>query len=265
MKKRTLLFVFCLLPLALSAQSIFVKAGLGFASQWGAVGVHSGSRIGLGYEYELSQTIGFAPTLSLVGRGWKVNDVETPDLLFDDAGNMLDALGNVTDDPALQAQRPVIDPEGEVVPGEFMKSMMHRTYSANYLQLDAPFNFYRRVGMAQYVTFTAGPWVAVGIGGKRRTEGDGRVTPDRKSNYADHLFSLPGAHRVDCGLKAGVGYQFPSSLTVNLEGEFGLLKTNSITGTSVLNDPFAYRAGRNVTIMLTLSYKLNKSIWRSED
>lgn len=263
--KRTLLLVFTLLPLALSAQSFFVKAGLGLATQTGAVGVHSGSRIGFGYEHELSQTIGFAPTLSVVGRGWKVRDVDTPDLLFDDAGHMLDAFGNITDDPTLQAQRPVLDADGEVVPGEFMRSMMHRTYSANYLQLDAPFNFYRRVGMAEYVTFTVGPWAAVGIAGKRRTEGDGRVSPDRKSNYTDRIFSLPGAHPFDCGLKAGVGYQFPSSLTVNLEGEFGFLKTNSITGAGVLDDPFAHHAGRNVSVTLTLSYRLNKTIWRSED
>lgn len=263
--KRHLLLVLCLLPLALSAQSIFVKAGLGFASQYGAVGVHSGSRIGLGYEHELSQTVGFAPTLSVVGRGWNVRDVETPDLLFDDAGHMLDAAGNVVTDPALQAQRPVIGPDGEVVPGQFMKSMMHRTYSANYLQVDLPFNLYRRVGMLQYVTFTAGPWAAVGIAGKRRTEGDGRATTDRKSNYTDRTFSLPGARRFDCGLKAGVGFQFPSSLTVNVEGEFGLLKTNSITGADVVSDPFAFRAGRNVAVMLTLSYKLNKSTWRSDD
>lgn len=263
--KRRLLFGLGLSPLALSAQSFFVKAGLGLATQTGAVGVHSGSRIGFGYEHELSQSVGFAPSLSVVGRGWKVRDIETPDLLFDDAGHMLDALGSITDDPTLQAQRPVLDADGEVVPGEFMKSMMHRTYSANYLQLDAPFNFYRRVGMAQYITFTIGPWAAVGIGGKRRTEGDGRTTPDRKSNYTDRVFSLPGAHRIDCGIKAGVGYQFPSSLTVNLEGDFGLLKTNSITASGALNDPFAGRAGHNVAVMLTLSYRLNKSIWRSED
>lgn len=263
--KRTILFVLYLLPLALSAQSVFVKAGLGFASQWGAVGVHSGARVGIGYEYEFSQKAAFAPSVSIVGRGWKVRDVETPDLLFDDDGNMLDALGDVTTDPALQAQRPVTNAEGEAVPGQFMWSMMHRSYSANYIQVDIPFNFYRRVGMSRYVTFTAGPWAAFGIAGKRRTEGDGRVVNDRKSHYTDRIFSLPGVHRFDCGLKAGIGYQFPSSLTVNLEGEFGLLKTNSITGTDAISDPFAFRAGRNASIMITLSYKLNKHILRDDD
>lgn len=263
--KRTLLFVLCFLPLALSAQSVFVKAGLGLSSQWGATGVHSGSRLGIGYEYELSQTVGFAPSLSIVGRGWQVSDVETPDLLFDDHGNMLDAFGDVTTDPALQGQRPVTNAEGEAVPGEFMKSMMHRSYSATYLQVDLPFNYYRRVGMSRYVTFTAGPWAAVGVAGKRRTEGDGRVSNDRKSLYTDRTFSLPGAHRFDCGLKAGIGYQFASSLTANLEGEFGLLKTNRKSGLDAVSDPFGARAGRNVSIMLTLSYKLNKRILRDDD
>lgn len=263
--KRILLLGTALLPLALSAQSLFVKAGLGLASQYGAVGVHSGSRLGFGYEYELSQTVAIAPTLSIVGRGWQVRDVETPDMLFDDAGNMLDAFGDVTTDPALQAQRPVVNAEGEVVPGEFMKSMMHRTYSANYLQFDIPFNFYRRVGELRYITLTAGPWIAAGMAGKRRTEGDGRAANDRKANYTDRTFSLPGVRRFDCGIKAGVGYQFPSSLTVNIEGDFGLVKTNGITGTGVIDDPFAFRAGRNVSVMLTVSYKLNKSILNIND
>lgn len=267
--------------LTASAQSIFVKIGGGFASQYDAAGHIGTSKIALGYEYEFNQRFAFAPSIGFSGRGWKIADASTPDMIFDDKGNMLDINGNVTTDPAQQAQRrtqqldangkPILGPDGKPLLGDPMFSMMHRTYTANYIQLDLPFNYYHRVGESRYLTFTAGPWLACGFAGKRTTEGDGRATNDRKGRYTDATFSLPGAHRFDCGLKAGFGYQFPSSLTINLEGEFGLLKTNSITVydtqglPSAIADPFAGRAGRNVSLLLTLSYRLNKSKWKAND
>lgn len=243
---------------AASAQSVFVKAGLGFASQWGAAGLAGVPKIALGYEHELSQTLAIAPSIGIVGRGWAVPDVETPDLLWDDKGHMLTADGAVTDDPAHQGQRPVLDAEGVPVLGQFMKSMMHRSYSANYVQLDLPVNYYYRLAERRYLTLTAGVWGAVGFAGKRKTEGDGRACGALKSRYTDATFSLDGARRFDCGLKAGFGYQFPSSLTLNLEAEFSLLPTNKVTDTSPLNDAFGARAGRNAALMFTLTYRLNK-------
>lgn len=267
--------------LTASAQSIFVKIGGGFASQYDAAGHIGTSKIAIGYEHELSQRFAFAPSIGFSGRGWKVSDVSTRDMLFDDKGNMLDINGNVTSDPAQQAQHhtqqldangnPILGPDGKPLRGDPMFSMMHRTYTTNYIQLDLPFNYYHRLGESRYLTFTAGPWLACGFAGRRTTEGDGTATNDRKVRYTDATFSLPGARRFDCGLKAGFGYQFPSSLTINLEGEFGLLKTNSITVydtqglPSAIADPFAGRAGRNVSLLLTLSYRLNKSKWKAND
>lgn len=249
----------------LSAQSFFVKAGLGFASQWGATGLSGGSKISLGYEHEFSQTFTFAPSIGVVGRGWQIADCDTPDLLFDDNGNMVDKFGNVTDNPAQQAQRPVLDAEGNAVPGQFMYSTMHRSYSANYVQLDLPFVHYSRLAPLTYVYVTAGPWVACGFAGKRKTEGDGRAAGSDKVRYTDKTFSLPGARRIDCGLKAGVGVQLPSSLTIGLEADFGLLPTNKVTGPDALSCPFGHRAGRNANLLISLSYRLNKSYWRGED
>lgn len=259
MQKIITLLVLSIASLSAAAQSIFVKIGGGFASQYDAAGYSGSAKIAFGYEHELSQTFAFAPSIGVTARGWQVADVSTPDMLFDDKGN------------ATGLQRPVVDSEGNPVEGKFMYSMMHRSYAANYLQLDLPFNYYHRLGESRYLTLTAGPWVACGIAGNRSTEGDGRACGDRKIRYTDRTFSLPGAHRFDCGLKAGVGYQFPSSLTINLEGEFGLLKTNSVTAfdaqglPDAVNDPFAGRAGRNVGVMLTLSYRLNKSKWKGDD
>lgn len=270
MKKLITLLLFgtaCLLPVG--AQSIFVKIGGGFASQTGATGRTGAAKISLGYEYEFSQRFAFAPSIGVTGRGWKIPDVATPDMLFDNEGRMLDANGNVTTDPALQAQRladvldangnPILGSDNKPLKGDPMWSMMHRSYAANYLQLDAPFNYYIRRGESRYITLTAGPWLAIGIAGHRTTEGDGTQPLGRKTRYTDSTFGLDGARRVDCGLKAGVGYQFPSSLTINLEGELGLLKTNKPT------PDFGNRSGRNAALMLTLSYKLNKSKWKAED
>lgn len=249
----------------LAAQNFFVKAGLGFASQWGATGLSSGSKIALGYEHEFSQTFTFAPSIGVAGRGWQIADCDTPDLLYDADGNMLDALGNVTDNPAQQAQRPVLDADGNVVPGQFMNSKMHRSYTANYVQLDLPFVHYSRLAPLTYVYLTAGPWVACGFAGKRKTEGDGRAAGGDKVRYTDKTFSLDGARRIDCGLKAGVGFQLPSSLTIGLEADFGLLPTNKVSAPDALACPFGHRAGRNASLLLSLSYRLNKSYWRAED
>lgn len=255
--------------LPVGAQSVFFKIGGGFASQTGATGRTGSAKISFGYEYEFSQRCAFAPSIGVTGRGWKIPDVSTPDMLFDEEGRMLDAAGQVTTDPALQAQRhtdvldangqPVLGPDNKPLKGDPMFSMMHRSYAANYIQLDAPFNYYIRQGESRYITLTAGPWLAVGIAGNRTTEGDGSQPLGRKTRYTDSTFKLDGAHRFDCGLKAGVGYQFPSSLTINLEGELGLLKTNKPT------PDFGNRSGRNAALMLTLSYKLNKSKWKADD
>lgn len=255
--------------LTVGAQSIFVKFGGGFATQTGATGRTGTSKATFGYEYEFSQRFAIAPSIGIAGRGWKIPDVSTPDMLFDSEGRMLDAGGNVTTDPALQAQRfadlldangqPILGPDNKPLKGDPMYSMMHRSYTANYLQLDVPVNYYIRLGESRYITLTAGPWLAYGIAGKRTTEGDGTQALGRKVRYTDPTFGLDGAHRFDCGLKAGVGYQFPSSLTFNIEGELGLLTTNKAT------PDFGNRSGRNAALMLTLSYKLNKSKWKAED
>lgn len=254
-------------PLTATAQSIFFKIGGGFATQTGAPRFIATAKGAIGYEYEFNQRFTFAPSLGFTGRGWQVNDVVTPDMLFDDKGNMLNSDGQITTIRDEQAQRRVetIGADGQTVYGDLMWSTMHRSYSANYVQLDLPFVYYLRQGERRYFTFTAGPWVAYGVGGKRTTEGDGRVSNDRKTRYTDNTFSLAGARRFDTGLKVGVGYQFPSWLTINLEGEFGLVPTNRISTADASLDPFGAHAGRNMSLMVTLSYKLNKSKWRGED
>lgn len=255
-----------------------MKIGGGLASQWGASAPVGAAKISFGYEYEFSQTLAIAPSIGFAARGWKVEDMDTPDMLFDEQGNPLDHNGNIVD-ITHQAQRYTQDSEGNNISP--MYSRMHRTFTTNYLQLDLPLNYYIRTGEHRYITMTAGVWGAVGVAGKRKVEGDGFASGNNKIQYSEKFFSLDGSNRFDCGLKAGFGYQFPSSLTINLEGEFGLLKTNRLSDASNFTtpfpkiidsdayfqakDPFAARSGRNFSVMLTLSYKLNKIKWRGED
>ena len=253
-----------------SAQSIFVKAAGGLGSQWGASGSVGAAKIALGYEYEFSQVLAIAPSIGFTTRGWQAADVQTPDMSFDADGNMLDADGRITLNPAEQAQRFMTDADGR--PLAPLYSMMHRTYTTNYVQLDIPLNCYFRTGEHRYVVATAGVWGAVGVAGKRKTEGDGFAAGGRKIKYTDKVFSLDGARRFDVGLKAGLGYQFPSSLTLNVEGEFGLLPTNQKgvrpEGTDPMlflaKDPFAGKSGRSYAVSITVAYRLNKSRWRED-
>lgn len=256
------LSLYCALPS--SAQSVFVKAAGGLGSQWGASGCVGMAKIAIGYEAELSQTLAIAPSIGFTTRGWQAADVQTPDLLFDDEGNRLDADGNITTNPAEQAQRYATDAEGNPIAPLY--SMMHRTYTTNYLQLDIPLNCYFRLGERRYIVATAGVWGAVGVAGRRKTEGDGTAAGGRKVSYTDKVFDLDGVHRFDVGLKAGVGYQFPSSLTLSIEGEFGLLPTNRQgvcpegmkPETFLASDPFAGKSSRSFAVGITLSYRLNK-------
>ena len=253
-----------------AGQSIFVKAGGGLSSQWGAAGTVGTGKIALGYEYEFSQSLAVAPSIGFTTRGWQVADTTTPDMLFDEAGNMLDANGNITLNPAEQAQRFQTDADGKPVAPLY--SVMHRTYTTNYVQLDVPFNYYHRLGEHRYLVATAGVWGAVGVAGKRKTEGDGYASGGRKLKYTDSVFQLDGAHRFDAGVKVGFGYQFPSSLTLNAEFEAALIPTNSkgvcAEGMDptvfVARDAFAGRSGRTYAVTVTVAYKLNKSKWRPE-
>lgn len=265
-RRRALLAaVTAILSLSAAAQSLFVKAGGGLSSQWDAAGVVAAGKIALGYEYEFSQSLAIAPSIGFATRGWQAADADTPDMLYDADGNMLDASGQVTLDPAEQAQRFLTDAEGNPIAPLY--SLMHRTYTTNYLQADIPLNYYVRHGEHRYFVVTAGVWGAVGIAGKRKTEGDGYAAGGRKLRYTDKFFGLGGAHRFDAGLKLGAGYQFPSSLTLNLEAEFGLVPTNARgvcpegmdPARFIAHDAFAGRAGRTFSVAVTVAYRLNKS------
>ncbi len=204
------------LPGTLMGQHLKVKLGGGFASQYGEARIVGAYKIGLGYEYELDQRWTITPALLFYGKGWKNPDTLVP----------------VTDDNGL----PVLDENGEQA-----YSLMNRSTSANYIEIPILFNYYHRLGASRYLVFGAGPYAAYGITGKVKTKGDGGRYGSEKLFYEGNTFGEDGARRFDAGIQAFAGYQFPSGLTLGIEGDFGLLK-------------FRNGGKGNISALVSLSY-----------
>lgn len=238
MRKSLLLLLWVLLPCALSAQHLFLQLGGGWAGHYNAHRAVGATHIALGYEFELDQHWALAPAVGFAGKGWEEADRLTPDLLYDAAGQPLrDAAGR---------HRQRTDAQGRPV-----ESTMHRDYTAHYFQLDLPLHYYHRLAEHRYLRFMVGVYTAYGVGGRRRTRGDGTAAGERKIGYTDPTFSLSGSHRFDAGLKAGVAYQFPTALTVGVEANLGLLPVNR------LSSDFT-KEGRNMSLLLTLTYHFDR-------
>ena len=238
MHKPFLLLFFALLPFSLSAQHLFLQLGGGFAGHYNAHRPVGATQVALGYEFELDQHWALAPSFGFAGKGWEEADRLTPDLLYDAVGQpRRNAAGE-------HLQR--TDAQGRPV-----ESTMHRDYTAHYLQLDLPLHYYHRLAEHRYLRFMAGVYTAYGVGGRRRTRGDGTAAGERKISYTDPTFSLSGSRRFDAGLKAGVAYQFPTALTAGVEANFGLLPVNR------LSSDFT-KEGRNVSLLLTFTYHFDR-------
>lgn len=215
-----LLFVLVsLLSLSASGQNILFKVGGGVAKHQNHSRTVGAYRIGLGYEYEMSQRWTLSASLCYYGKGWKQPNQTT--FVLDDDG----------------AQR--FDPET----GEPLTSVMNVSATANYLELPLLANYYWRVAEAQYIMFSGGPYVAYGIGGKCKTRGDGTAAGAEKFYYTNPTFS-GDTHRFDAGLQFALGYQFHNGLVAALETDIGLAK-------------FSRQGARNLSLLVSFTYKLN--------
>lgn len=203
----------------LVAQNVLFKVGGGLASHYSSADPVGAYKIGVGYEWEFDQHFTFMPSIEFYGKGWKSPNEQV--FVLDEAGN----------------QR--FDPDT----GKPLTSLMNRSATANYLQVPLLFSYYWRTGERRYVVFSAGPYAAFGVAGKQKTKGDGRAPGTEKFYYEKKTFDEPGASRWDTGLQVMAGYQFPSSLRVGLEADFGFVKCTS-------------NGGRNVSGLISLSYKL---------
>ena len=205
---------------AASAQTLQLKAGGGFASQYTDSKVVGAFKIGVGFEYEFDQHWAINPSLNLMGKGWKDKDTFVNDL--DENGV------------------PKMDDEGNPI-----MSRMARSTTANYLELPVLMNYYIRTGESQYVVIGAGPYIACGLWGKEETKGDGREQGARKLYYDQDTFDKPGTHRFDAGIQTALGYQFSVGITLGVEADFGLTK-------------FASKGGKNVSGLDFLTYNFGK-------
>ena len=207
-----------LLAMPAAAQHLQMKIGGGFASHHSDAKLVGAFKAGLGYEIELSQHLTVTPWLTAYAKGWKDKDQVVK--YYDEQGN------------------PILNADGTQRTG--IKS---RTTSANYLEVPVLFNYYLRLDESRYVVLSAGPYAALGINGQSKK----RVAMPNKKVVAKCFITTPtfkgaGIHRFDAGLTVGVGYQFPTHITVGVETDFGLLS-------------FDKSGARNVSGLITLGYQ----------
>ena len=102
-------------------------------------------------------------------------------------------------------------------------------YKLNYLEV--PLNFvYKGLLGNGYVMVGFGPYVGYGIGGKVITEG-GSITVDRKIKFKKVVETgdpdnVPYYRAFDAGANIFAGYEMSSGMFVQLNTQFGMLKTN---------------------------------------
>lgn len=201
-----------------NAQNLSFNIGGGLASHYGKAQSVGAYKIGIGYEIEFDQHFTFTPMLEFYGKGWKESDAivakldANGDQLYDEDGNALTGICN-------------------------------RTATQNYLEIPFLFNYYLRTGESRYVKFSLGPYIAYGINGKQKTKGDTTQPDASRYYYEKKTFKEEGTKRFDCGILTLIGYEFPSGLTLGLEGDFGLAKFNNM-------------GDRNVSGLICLGYKL---------
>lgn len=211
-----LLFLFSSIALA---QNVHFNLGGGLSSHYGSAKVVGAFKIGLGYEIEMGQHWTFTPSFEVYGKGWKDPNEEV--LVYDE-----------------ETHEPLYNEDGTL-----RKGIMSRSATQNYLEVPLLFSYFFRMGESRYIILSAGPYVAYGVNGKQKTKGDTQQSGAGRYYYENKTFKEAGTHRFDCGMQTSIGYQFPSSVTIGLEADWGIAKFN-VAGK------------RNISALFTLGYKL---------
>ena len=112
----------------------------------------------------------------------------------------------------------------------------------NEMYLELPINAQARFAVTDGINITvaAGPYLAVGVGGKKK------VTAETGTFYASSktkTFGDNGFDRFDFGLGVGLGAEF-GRILVGLDGQWGLTKLASY-----------HNAPKNLNFSITLGYK----------
>jgi len=108
--------------------------------------------------------------------------------------------------------------------------------TVNQMYLELPVNMQARVHIEgeTNLLFSAGPYVAYGIGGKISSN----ISSDDADTFGDNALD-----EFDAGVGFGVGLEFGKVL-VGLDGQLGLTKLNDVEG-----------AAKNINFSVTLGYK----------
>ena len=124
------------------AQNFQMRIGGGVATHYNNATPIGSFKAGLGVEFELSQSLTFAPSLVFYAKGWK-NHNQRVYFRNDDGSQALDKDGNP------------------------ITGIRNRTTTANYLELPLVFNYYFRLSARHYIVASAGPYVAYGLDARR--------------------------------------------------------------------------------------------------
>lgn len=209
MKRLLFAALLAVFALATQAQEHFLfRLGGGVSSHYG---LHSKNMnafcVGLGYEYEFSQKWSVSPSVLYFARGWKEPDKTVP--ARDDNG---DFVYDENDGHQIFGKKGV------------------KSHS-NYVQVPVMFNYYIHLKSPHYVSLSAGPYVACGVGGKTETYGDtDRFGAERLYYEQDTFGDEVDARRFDAGVSLAVGYEYNRNINLAFNADFGLLKVSKAGG-----------------------------------
>ena len=204
---------------AASAQRVNFTIGGGISTHGGSSTDNVGAfKLGASYEYEIPGNFSIEPGVFFYAKGYK--DKNESVYMRDDKGNIVSG----EDGSPLMGVK-------NVSTGKF------------YVEVPVMANYYLEVAPLHYIEFSAGPYAAVGVGGKRKTRGDtDQDLPDRFF-YEKSTFKEKGTRRFDCGVSAGVAYEFNRIFAVGAQADFGFIN-------------FRSQGGKNISGVVTFSYRL---------
>ena len=220
MKRLVLIFAAMMITAAgMWAQRVNFKVGGGIASHYGSGTRSIGAfKLGVSYEHELNGNFSIEPGAFFYVKGYEDKDErvfmrdQDGNILYDDDNNPRTGLKN-------------------------------SSVNANYIEVPVMFNYYLEISPLNYIEFSAGPYVAYGVGGKRKVRGDTDKEAGERFFYTKKIFDEMGVHRFDGGITAAVNYEFNRMFAVGAEADFGVFNFNS-------------GGAKNITGIITFSYRL---------
>ena len=202
-----------------NAQRVNFNVGGGLSSHYGGSTLNIGAfKLGVSYEHEIPGNFSIEPGVYFYAKGYK--DKNESVFMRDDKGEI------------------VKDENGDPMMG-----VKNVTTSKYYIEVPVLANYYLEISPMHYIEFSAGPYAAVGVGGKRKTRGDTEQDIQNRFYYEKSTFKEEGVKRFDCGITAGIAYEFNRIFAVGAQADFGMLN-------------FRKQGGKNNSGLITFSYRL---------